>query len=64
VPRNFLALGVSGRADALALLNKMLNDPSVQKWRSNITDAIDVNVRMRNFGPSKVFNPPETENQR
>ena len=51
-----MALGVSGRPEALALLKKMLDDPAFRKdWRDNVTEAIDVNGKMSTLGPEKVF---------
>ncbi len=53
---DIMALGVSGRAEALALLKRMLSDPNLRKeWRDNVTEAIDVNVKMSSLGPEKVF---------
>jgi hypothetical protein len=53
---DIIALGVSGRAEALTLLKRMLNDPALRKeWRDNVTEAIDVNVKMSTLGPEKVF---------
>ena len=51
-----MALGVSGRPEALALLRQMGNDPALrQAWKSEVTDAIDLNVKMNTLGPEKVF---------
>jgi len=56
VPTDIMALGVSGRAEALTLLKRMLNDPALRKeWRDNVTEAIDLNVKMSSLGPEKVF---------
>lgn len=55
ISMDIMALGVSGRAEALAVLNRMLNDRGLQKWRDNLTQAIDDNVKMRNLGPKEVF---------
>lgn len=55
---DIMALGVSGRAEALTLLNKMLNDQSLRKWRENLTQAIGDNVKMRDLGPKEVFKQP------
>ena len=52
---DIMALGVSGRAEALTLLNEMLNDQSLLKWRENLTQAIGDNVKMRDLGPTEVF---------
>jgi len=55
-PIDIMALGVSGRPEALALLQKMLDDPAFRKdWRDNVTEAIDVNGKMSTLGPEKVF---------
>jgi hypothetical protein len=56
VPMDIMALGVSGRAEALTLLKRMLNDTALRKeWRTNVTEAIDINVKMSSLGPEKVF---------
>ncbi len=53
---DIMALGESGRPEALALLKGMLNDPALRKdWRDNVTEAIDLNVKMSSLGPEKVF---------
>jgi len=53
---NIMALGVSGRPEALALLKQMGNDPALrQAWKSEVTGAIDLNVKMSTLGPEKVF---------
>jgi len=55
-PMDIMALGVSGRPEALAALKKMLDDPAFrQEWRDNVTEAIDVNGKMATLGPEKVF---------
>jgi len=55
-PMDIMALGVSGRPEALALLKKMLDDPAFrQDWRPNVTEAIEVNGKMSTLGPEKVF---------
>ena len=58
-PADIMALGVSGRPEALALLEKMHNHSGLQKWRNNVTDAISTNVKMRSLGPLKLFNQAE-----
>ena len=51
-----MALGVSGRPEALALLKGMLNGAALRSdWRDNVTEAIDLNVKMSTLGPEKVF---------
>jgi hypothetical protein len=53
---DIMALGVSGRPEALALLRRMGNDPALrQAWQSEVTNAIDLNVKMNTLGPEKVF---------
>jgi hypothetical protein len=53
---DIMALGVSGRPEALTLLKRMQSDPNLRKeWRDNVAEAIDVNVKMSSLGPEKVF---------
>jgi len=53
---DIMALGVSGRPEALALLRQMGNDPALrQAWQSEVTNAIDLNIKMNALGPEKVF---------
>jgi hypothetical protein len=53
---DIMALGVSGRPEALALLKGMLNGSALRNdWRDNVTEAIDLNVKMSTLGPEKVF---------
>jgi hypothetical protein len=53
---DIMALGVSGRPEALALLKQMLGDPALPSaWKSEVTNAIDVNVKMSTVGPERVF---------
>jgi hypothetical protein len=53
---DIMALGVSGRPEALAVLKQMAGDPALrQAWKSEVTNAIDVNVKMSTFGPERVF---------
>jgi hypothetical protein len=53
---NIMALGVSGRPEALALLKQMSADPALRPaWKSEVTNAIDVNVKMSTLGPERVF---------
>ncbi len=66
IPMDIMALGVSGRTEALALLNRMLNNRGLRKFRDNVMESISDNVKMSNLGPKEVFrkNRPERENQR
>ena len=53
---DIMALGVSGRPEALALLKQMLGDPALRPaWKSEVTNAIDLNVKMNTLGPAIVF---------
>ena len=53
---DIMALGVSGRPEALALLKQMSGDPALRPaWKSEVTNAIDVNVKMSTLGPERVF---------
>lgn len=53
---DIMALGVSGRPEALDLLKQMQGDPNLrQAWKSEVDRAIDVNVQMSTLGPEKVF---------
>jgi hypothetical protein len=66
IPMDIMALGVSGRPEALALLNRMLDDDALRKWQDNVKESIGDNVKMNSLGPKEVFrrNRPETDNQR
>src|SRR5262245_42094609 len=53
---NIMALGVSGRPEALASLKQMLGDPALRPaWKSEVNNAIDLNVKMNALGPAIVF---------
>src|SRR5262252_7393773 len=53
---DIMALGVSGRPEALALLKQMLADPALRPaWKPEVTNAIDVNQKMSTLGPEQVF---------
>jgi HEAT repeat protein len=50
------ALGLSGRPQALALLKRMGNDPTLRSdWLDNVEEAITLNERVRSLGPTKAF---------
>lgn len=53
---DIMALGVTGRPETLDVLKQMAGDPALrQAWKSEVTNAIDVNVKMSTLGPEKVF---------
>jgi len=53
---DIMALGVSGRPEALDLLKQMAADPALrQAWKGEVANAIDINVKMSTLGPEKVF---------